>query len=147
MAAGLALVDGYHYTGRSIYRHAFLLVARRAAAAITHGPSPYLNYVFDAAAVYGMVAYACLLAYELSGDAADLQRDEAVIERAQQETWDGDAGLYRWQNTIDWPNAFMIMALSKRPSNIMSGLMRKHSREPSFPTSISSTPRIWRTIG
>lgn len=80
---------------------------------IDSNPEALLPFVFDMATVFGTGSYICLVAAEALGDESLLQKGLALIARADAEHWDEAQGLYSWSQVIDWPQATMMMALTR----------------------------------
>jgi hypothetical protein len=84
------------------------------AQLIEEQPEDFLPFVFDMATVFGTGATMCLMSAEaLGGDQALVDKGLALIARADAEYWDDDEGLYTWSQVIDWPQATMMMALTR----------------------------------
>lgn len=108
-APGLA--DGYDVTHDETWRALFLGGTAMGYDMMVADPDQFLPYVFDLATVYGTGATMCFRAWEISGLEAHKNNGLDLVERADAEAWNEEAGRYDWTMVMDWPQATMIMAL------------------------------------
>jgi hypothetical protein len=80
---------------------------------ISERPEDLLPYVFDMATVFGTGATMCLDAAEVLQDESLQDKGLELIARADADYWDEEQGLYSWSQVIDWPQATMMMALTR----------------------------------
>ncbi len=106
-----ALASGYQYEADRECAELFSAGVKANYYLISRWPGILVPYVHDKATVYGTGSYMCFQAYDLLGTDNFKQKGLKLIEKADEQCWDEDAGLYAYTKIIDWPQLTMMTAL------------------------------------
>ncbi len=112
-----ALAEGYKYTGNLQYGNLLSLATLAGSTLIAEKPELLLDFVFDYATVFGTGSYMCFVTHDaLSNDLfkANVFKEQGIslIEKAEA-YWNEEGGYYNYSRVLDWPQATMMMALTK----------------------------------
>lgn len=108
-----ALADGHTHGADSRCETLLSLGLIAGHSIITTKPETILPYLFDLATVYGTGSYMSFIGYEALGVEVLKDKGLDLIARADAECWDEEQGLYSWTEVPDWPQATMMLALTR----------------------------------